>query len=556
MAFRNFSPRLIADLRGYSFRKFGRDAMAGILVGIVALPLSIAFAIASGVGPERGLVTAIVAGFLISALGGSDVQIGGPTGAFVVIVYGIVQQHGIDGLVLATLLAGIILVVLGLSGWGSIIRFVPYPVVVGFTAGIAVTIATSQLNDLFGLGLHDLPADFLGKWRLMIAAAGNVDPMTVFLGVGTIAITQLWGRVTKAVPGSLVAIVLATAVTGFLELPVETIADRFGELPAGLPMPRLPRFTMSQLRGVLSPAFSIALLAGIESLLSAMVADGMIEGKHDSNTELVGQGIANIVGAFFGGIPATGAIARTAANVRNGGRSPVAGMIHAIVLLLILVAIGKYVAMVPLASLAGVLMVVAYNMSEIRAFSAQLRAPRSDVMVLLTTFLLTVIFDLTVAIQIGIVLAAFLFMRRMAEVSSIAVITDATVGSHEEKDPLSIKTRSVPPDVEVFEINGAFYFGAAEKFKETMIQLEKPPRVRIIRMRHVPAIDATGIRLLQDVVRYSARHGSQVILSGLHGQAMTALTRVGLLDHLGWHNVADDIDTALERARTILETPG
>lgn len=545
-------PRLLSALKGYTPHRFGQDLLAGVLVGIVALPLSIAFAIASGVGPERGLVTAIVAGFLISALGGSDVQIGGPTGAFIVIVYGIVQRYGVDGLIVATGIAGIMLLVLGITGWGSIIRYVPYPVIVGFTAGIAVTIASSQVNDLLGLGLVGLPGEFLAKWEVVIGSLGRTNGWAVALGLGTVAVISLWGRVTKRIPGSLVAIVLATVVTRAFDLPVETIADRFGALPTGLPRPQMPHVTWELVAQLLSPALSIALLAAIESLLSAMVADGMIDGRHDSNTELIGQGVANIASALFGGIPATGAIARTATNVRNGGRTPVAGIVHALTLLAIVGLVGSYAAMIPLAALAGILLVVSWNMSEARAFIAQMRAPRSDQLVLLATFALTVLFDLTIAIQVGVVLAAFLFMRRMVEVSSIEVITEATAADHADPDPLSIATRTVPPGVEVFEINGAFAFGATEKFKEAMIQVERPPQVRILRMRRVPAIDSTGIRLLQDVIRFSERHGSHVILSGVSGQVERALERAGVLNALGDHMIASDIDGALARAAEIV----
>jgi sulfate permease, SulP family len=496
-------PKFFTTIQDYHPEQFTRDVIAGVIVGIVALPLAIAFAIASGVSPERGLYTAIVAGFLISALGGSRVQIGGPTGAFVVIVSGIVGQYGVDGLVLATLMAGFIIVAFGLLRWGAAIKFIPYPVTIGFT------------------------------------------------------IIAVWPRVSRRIPGPFVALIATTLAVQLFHIPVETIGARFGEIHAGLPRPTLPMVTLDRMKALAAPAFTIALLASIESLLSAVVADGMIGGRHRSNMELVAQGIANIASPLFGGMPATGAIARTATNVKNGGRTPVAGMTHALTLLLITLFFGRWAALIPLATLAGILVVVAFHMSEWRTFASEFRAPKSDVVVLLTTFLLTVLVDLTVAIEVGMVLAAFLFMRRMAEVTNISVLTHEFADPVDdfEHDPNAVRRRVIPDGVQVYEITGPFFFGAAEMFKDRVGRIAGQPKVLILRMRHVPAVDSTGLHALRELVQRSRQEGSLVILSDVHAQPVVALERSGIYDDLGEENIHGNIDDALNRARQYLGLP-
>jgi sulfate permease, SulP family len=526
-------------------------------VGIVALPLAIAFAIASGVGPERGLYTAIVAGFVISALGGSRVQIGGPTGAFVVIVYTIVQRHGVEGLAMATLMAGVMLVGFGLARLGGAIKFIPYPVTIGFTSGIALIILSGEVRDFLGLEMGPVPAEFLARWRSFVAHLPSLNPWAVAVSLATLAIIVLWPRLNRRIPSPFVALIITTAAVQLLHLPVDTIGSRFGVINAALPAPALPAVTFQQMSGLMGAAFTIALLGAVESLLSAVVADGMIGGRHRSNMELVAQGIANIASPLFGGIPATGAIARTATNVRNGGRTPIAGIVHAVTLLVIALFFGRWAGLIPMATLAGILVVVAYSMSEWRTFFAEFRAPKSDVAVLLTTFLLTVLWDLTVAIEVGMVLAAFLFMRRMAEVTNISVLTHELQDPKDdfENDPNAVRRRVVPPGVEVYEITGPFFFGAAETFKERLGRIAVRPKVLILRMRHVPAIDSTGLHALRDLVRRSRRDGSLVILSDVHSQPVVALERSGLYDEMGEQNIHGNIDDALNRAREHLGLP-
>lgn len=542
-------PKLWTTLRTYDRQQFIADTSAGIIVGIVALPLAIAFAIASGVTPDRGLTTAIIAGFLISALGGSRVQIGGPTGAFVVIVYSIVQKHGVDGLIIATMMAGLILVVLGVVGFGGAIKFIPHPVVIGFTSGIALIIVSSQIKDLLGLQMGEVPADFLEKWTAYARAFNTINPQAVALAILALAIIVLWPRVSRTVPGPFVALIATTLLVQLLGLDVETIGDRFGVVSATLSAPSLPQISWARMQSLVVPAFTIALLGGIESLLSAVVADGMIGGKHRSNMELVGQGIANIVTPFFGGIPATGAIARTATNVRNGGRTPVAGIVHSITLLLIALFFGRLAGYIPFATLGAILVVVSYHMSEWRTFRGEFRAPRSDLAVLLVTFVLTVVVDLTVAIQVGMVLAAFLFMKRMSEVTNVTAITREYRGDHAEREDEMVDFDAIPPGVEVYEIDGPFFFGAAETFKGQVGSMSAKPRVLIIRLRHVSVIDSTGLHALSDVVRRSRRDGVRVILSGLHAQPLVALGRSTLLDELGEENVLGTLAEALEAAK-------
>ena len=550
-------PKLFTTLKGYDREQFTRDLAAGVIVGIVALPLAIAFAIASGLSPERGLYTAIVAGFLISLLGGSRVQIGGPTGAFVVIVSGIVQLHGVDGLVVATLMAGFILIAFGLLRLGAAIKFIPYPVTIGFTSGIALIIFSSQIRDLLGLEMQAVPSAFLPKWDAYVHAFDSVNPWALVVAIATFTIILVWPRISTKIPGPFVALIVTTVLAQLLHLPVETISARFGEIHAGLPLPAVPHISLGMVAALAGPAFTIALLAGIESLLSAVVADGMIGGRHRSNMELVAQGVANVASPLFGGMPATGAIARTATNVKNGGRTPVAGIVHAITLLLITLFFGRWAGLIPLATLAAILVVVAFHMSEWRTFVSEFRAPKSDVAVLLTTFLLTVLVDLTVAIEIGMVLAAFLFMRRMAEVTNISVLTHEFTDPVDdfEHDPNAVRRRAIPEGVQVYEITGPFFFGAAEMFKDRVGRIAGKPKVLIIRLRHVPAIDSTGLHALRDLVRRSQKEGTLVILSDVHAQPIVALERSGLYDELGEANIHGNIDDALNRAREHLGLP-
>ena len=524
--------------------------MAGLIVGIVALPLAIAFAIASGVSPEKGLYTAVIGGFIISAMGGSRVQIGGPTGAFIVIVYGIVQVHGINGLIIATFMAGVMLIIMGLARLGSVIKFIPHPLIIGFTSGIALIIFSSQVKDFLGLKMGSVPADFLDKWKSYIQNFNSLNMYAVLIASATILIVLVWPKVTHKIPGSLVALIVTTASMQLLHLPVDTIGSRFGNIPSSLPMPIIPHLDLATIRNLIQPAFTIALLGGIESLLSAVVADGMIGGNHKSNMELIAQGTANIFSSIFGGIPATGAIARTATNVKNGGRTPVAGIVHAITLLVIMLFIGKWATLIPMATLAGILVVVAYNMSEWESFISVLKSPGSDVAVLLTTFFLTVLVDLTVAIEIGMVLAVFLFMRKMIRFSDVNILTKDIDDNDRGIDNEAIGNYLIPADVEVFEINGPFFFGAAYKFKDAMKFIEKPPRVLILRMRQVPIVDATGIRTLWEVYKESKHKNTKLVLSEVHSeQVMTELKNSRLLFAIGKANVTDTFEKALDRAK-------
>jgi len=554
-------PKLFSTMKGYTRQQFSADVNAGLIVGIVALPLAIAFAIASGVPPERGLYTAVVAGFLISLLGGSRVQIGGPTGAFVVIVYGIVQQYGYDGLAIATLMAGVMLIALGLAGLGGVIKFIPHPVTTGFTAGIALIIFTSQIKDLLGLQVGTLPATFVGKWHTYFTHVFAVSPPVVAVSAVTLGILLVWPRFRNRVPGPFVALVVTTILVKALDLPVETIGSRFGQIHATLLFPRIPSVSWDDMSRLVQPAFTIALLGGIESLLSAVVADGMIGSRHRSNMELVAQGVANIASPIFGGIPATGALARTATNVRNGGRTPVAGMVHALFVLLVMLFFGKWAALIPMATLAGILVVVAYHMSEWRTFRAELRSPRSDVAVLVTTFLLTVLVDLTVAVEVGIVLAAFLFMKRMSEVTNVRMITDE-MSDDEDPDAEAARARGrqlvVPPGVQVYDVNGPFFFGAAESFKEAMLSGSGgvAPRVLILRMRQVPTIDATGLSALRDVTRRSAKEGTAVILCGVETEPRQTMERAGLAEELGPERFVPTYREALALAEQLVAQQG
>ena len=551
-------PKIVTALKDYNREKFLGDLTAGVIVGVVALPLAIAFAIASGVTPDRGLWTAIVAGFLISVLGGSRVQIGGPTGAFVVIVYGIVQKYGIDGLTVATLMAGVILIGMGIAKLGTMIKFIPHPIITGFTSGIALIIFSGEIKDFFGLRMGVVPADFIGKWLAYANGVTGVTPSAIAVSSLALGIILIWPRVNRRIPGPFVALIVTTLLVKMMHLPVETIATRFGGISASVPHPQIPHLSLVEVTALVGPAFTIAFLAAIESLLSAVVADGMIGGRHRSNMELIAQGVANVAAPLFGGIPATGAIARTATNVKNGGRTPVAGIIHAVTLLLITVFAGRWAGLIPMATLAAILVVVSYHMCEWRTFLAELRSPKSDVVVLLTTFLLTVLIDLTVAISVGMVLAAFLFMKRMAEVTNVRAFKQEFEEDEADRyasDENGMRLRDIPPGVEVYEINGAFFFGAAETFKDTLARIAGKPKVLIIRMRDVLLLDSSGMHALKDVVHRSRKDGTAVLLSDVHMQPLVALTGSTVLEEIGPDNVFSNLDDALQRARDLLTSP-
>ena len=551
-----FRPVLFSELKEYSWKKFSQDLFAGVTVGVVALPLAMAFSIACGFTPARGIYTAIVAGFLISLFGGSRVQIGGPTGAFIVIIASIYAKFGNAGLLTATLLAGAILILFGIFKMGALIKFIPFPVTTGFTSGIAVVIFATQLNDLFGLKLTDLPADFIGKIKTIVLNMGNISWATFGISIFTIIVICLIRRFFPKLPAMLIGMLAATALTAACGLEIDTIGSKFGELPRTLPMPGLEILPVSRFGEVLMPAFTIALLAAIESLLSATVADGMTGGKrHLPNTELIGQGLGNIGAVFFGGIPATGAIARTATNIKSGAQTPVAGMIHAVVLTLILLLLAPQAKMIPLAALAGIMAVVCYNMSEYHTFCRMFKGPKSDWAVMLTTFLLTVFIDLIVAVEIGVVLAALLFIRRMSDISNVSAITGELAGDKQElDDPDNIKSRNVPENVVVFEVQGPFFFGAVDGFRDKAMGFAKSGISTIIlRMRMVPAIDATGLTVLADFVKQCRKRNVNIILSGVQpdSQPMKAFEHFGLVKELGKENICPHIDRALKRAEEL-----
>jgi len=558
-----FQPKIFETLKHYSKEKFTADLMAGIIVGIVAIPLAVAFGIASGVGPTEGLVTAIIAGFIISFFGGSRVQIGGPTGAFIVIVYGIIQQHGLAGLLIATIMAGIMLILMGVFKLGNIIKFVPYPVIIGFTAGIAVTIFSTQIKDLLGLDIDNLPANFVDKWIVYFKNISETNLVTLLLGVLSILIIVLVPKISKKIPGSLVAIVVVTVAVWLLNSSgtfghIKTIGDIY-QLPSGIPSPKMPTLTLAEGTTIIDlmvqlfpAAFTIAMLGAIESLLSAMVADGVIADKHDSNTELIGQGIANIVTPLFGGIPATGAIARTMTNINNGGRSPIAGIIHAVTLLLVLLFLGKLVGYIPMACLAGVLVVVSYNMSGWRSIVALRKMPMSDNAVMWITIVLTVVFDLTIAIEIGLLLSVVLFLKRTSEATSIKIFGSEIDPNIESDLELHEEKLLVPEGVAVYEIDGPYFFGVANKFDEIMTRMAKPPRVRIIRMRRVPFIDSTGLHNLENLCIQSRRQGSIVILSGVTMQVRKTLLKAKFDDIIPEDHICSHINIALKKADEIL----
>lgn len=555
-----FAPRLLSELRHYNKAKFAADLMAGLIVGIVALPLAIAFGIASGVSPSQGILTAIIGGFIVSALGGSRVQIGGPTGAFIVIIYGIVSDPnlGLSGLMLATMLAGIFLILLGVCHLGTIIKFIPYPIVVGFTSGIAVTIFTTQIKDLFGLTIAGkMPGDFLSKWLVYFLNFDTVDWVTTAIGVLSIVIIALTPKVSKKVPGSLVAIIVMTIGVYFLntytDMKVLTIGDQFGEIKASIPSLQVPNLSWESVKSLFPTAMVIAVLGAIESLLSATVADGVCGDHHNSNQELIGQGVANLCTPLFGGIPCTGAIARTMTNINNGGRTPVAGIIHAAVLLVIFLVLMPLAAYIPMSCLAGVLVIVSYNMSGWRTFMQLMKNPKSDVIVLFITFLLTVIFDLTIAIEVGLLIACLLFMKRMAESTQIKVIADEIDPNDETDAEVHEEHLRIPQGVEVYEINGPYFFGIANKFEELMAAMEDHPKVRIIRMRRVPFVDSTGIHNLQNLCEMSHREGTHIVLSGVTPNVYSVLEHNGFCHLLGKDHICPNINVALERASAIVK---
>jgi len=544
-----FKPKFFSLMSSYTKEQVLKDITAGFIVAIIALPLSIALAIASGASPEKGIHTAIIAGFLIAFLGGSRVQIGGPTGAFVIIVFGIIQKHGFDGLVIATIMAGIFIIIFGLTGLGSFIRLIPYPITTGFTSGIAVVIFTTQVKDFFGLSIAKMPSGFVEMWGAFIKNFSTMNHQAAGVAIISLLVIVFWPKITKKVPGSLIAIVGASAVVYFLNIPVETIGSKFGEISSSFPVPSMPSITLEKIRHLMMPSITIALLASIESLLSAVVADGMIGGSHRPNAELVAQGVANIASGIFGGLPATGAIARTAANVNNGGRTPIAGMTHAIVLLIILVAFMPLAKFIPMSALAAVLVIVSYNMSEWHSFKSLLRAPKSDIVVLLITFSLTVFIDLVVAIEIGMVLAALLFMKRMSDVTESGFTHEqANDETSDLKQYLNSHNIVLPKGVGIYEINGPFFFGIADQFLEGAVKDRNPVPVLIIRLRHVPAMDATGLHALTRLLSKCNELGTRVILSEVRDQPMKTMTKAGFTGHLGLENICFTFEAAVNRA--------
>ena len=553
----NIQSKLFSCMKTYNKKTFMSDLMAGIIVGIVALPLAIAFGIASGVTPEKGIITAIVAGLVISLFGGSKVQIGGPTGAFIIIIYGIIQKYGFEGLTIATLMAGFFLLLFGLLHLGTIIKYIPYPIVVGFTSGIAVTIFTTQIKDLFGLTLPSNPSDFIEKWGVYIQNFDTIDPWCAIIGVASVLVIAITPRFSKKIPGSLIAIILMTVVALLLKnyagiSSIETIGDRFS-ISNELPSAQVPNMNWETIKSLVSPAITIAILGAIESLLSATVADGVIGDHHDSNTELMAQGLANIASPLFGGIPATGAIARTMTNINNGGKTPIAGIIHAVILLLIFLFLMPLAKYIPMACLAGVLVVVSYGMSGWRSFLAVMKNPKSDITVLLITFFLTIIFDLTIAIEVGLIIACLLFMKRMSETTDVKAITEEIDPNLEsEFSTGNLEHLIIPKGVEVYEINGPYFFGAGNKFEEIMASFGDRPQVRIIRMRKVPFVDSTGIHNLTSLCEMSQKEGIQVVLSGVREKVNAQLEHAGFYHLIGEENICSHINLALKRANKII----
>lgn len=560
-----FRPKIIATLKNYSIPDLTKDTMAGLIVGIVALPLAIAFAIASGAAPEKGIITAIIAGFIISALGGSRVQIGGPTGAFVIIVYGIIHKFGYNGLIMATVMAGIILIIFGLTKIGAIIKFIPHSVIVGFTFGIAILIFTGQISEFLGLGLTNLPADFIDKLKVIGEHISAVNPYASLIAIATIAVIRISAKINRMLPGSLIALLVASMAVYVFNIPVETIGARFGDIPNSFPAPGLPTIDLKTIRGLLNPAFTIAILGAIESLLSAVVSDGMIGGKHRSNTELIAQGVANIASPLFGGLPATGAIARTATNVKSGGRTPVAGIIHALTLLLIMMFFGKLVAYIPLSCLAGILMLVAYHMSEWRSVASLLKISRGSALTTIVTVSLTLLVDLTVAIEVGMIVAIFVFARRMSRntfvYSSIKAIEDDTReedidggNKQENRDFREAQKclKELPAGAVMYEISGPLFFGAAYKFREAMAEIDKPPKVLILQMKHVPVIDGTGIHVLTEEFKALKKFGTKFIITGINSRRRNKLERGGILNYMETGNLCGTTQEAIDIAHKLI----
>ena len=549
-----FTPKLFTLLKqGISKKTFYNDLLAGIIVGIVALPLSIAFAIASGVSPEKGIITAIIAGIIISVLGGSRVQIGGPTGAFIVIVYGIVQEFGVDGLTLATFMAGFIVIIMGILKLGNLLKFIPYSLIVGFTSGIALIIFSTQINTFFGFEIESLPSDFIEKWGVYFHNFNNINWYALAIAIGTVLISLFFNKVTKKIPGSIVAIFLATIIVLVFKLPVETIESNFGEIPNTLSAPSLPKFNYEMVKSLIQPAFAIALLGSIESLLSAVVSDSMIGAKHRSNIELIAQGVANIASSLFGGIPATGAIARSATNVKNGGRTPIAGIVHGLVLLAIMLLFAPYAKLIPLSCLAGILVVVAYHMSEWRQFVSILKGNKMDIIILLTTFFLTVVFDLVIAIEIGIILSSFMFMKRMSESVEVLNISMDKNTNDKEEMLFDEQFKDLPKEIMIYEINGPLFFGAARQFQETIINHDTDFKVLVIRMRYVPMIDATGFQSLKEIISSFKENGILIILSGISPDLRKHFRQNGIYDLVERKYIVNDIQKAVSKAKDYLK---
>lgn len=551
----DLTPKLYTILgEGYSKQTFIADLVSGILIGIIALPLAIAFGIASGVKPEQGLFSAIVAGVIVSLFSGSRAQVSGPTGAFIVIIYGIVQEYGYDGLAIATILAGIFLVVLGLFRFGILLRFIPFSLTTGFTSGIAIIIFSSQVNDFFGLGIQNVPADFMNKWTVYFQNFNSFNLWTMIIGVLSLTLIFVWQRFNLKIPGSLVALIAATLIVQIFQLPVDTIGTKFGNVPSSLPAPTFPHLSWAVITKMFSPAFTIAILAAIESLLSAVVADGMIGTRHRSNMELVAQGLGNIVSPIFSGIPVTGAIARTAANIKNGGKTPVVGIIHSVVLVILILFFGSYAEMIPLPALSAILIYTAYKMGEWHSFFKTLKAPISDRVILINTFLLTVFIDLTVAIEVGLVLAALSFIKKMSDVTEARLLTESIRAAEEGNDTSTISSKEIPKGVEIFEVYGTLFFGAVDQFRDTIKQLEKAPKVIILQTQHLLVIDGSGIKALEDLFNQLHKEKTVLLVSGLHKQPMFELIRSGLFDKIKEDNFFGNLDEALDAARKLISS--
>lgn len=550
-----YKPKLISLLddkeNGFSKEQFFKDLIAGIIVAIIALPLSIALGISSGVSPEKGLITAIIAGFIISLLGGSRVQIGGPTGAFVVIVFGIIQNHGVDGLIIATFMAGIILVLFGLLRFGSLIKYIPYPITVGFTSGIAVTLFSTQVKDFLGLSMTKTPSEFIPKWEAYISHMNTTNLYTLAIGLLALIILIFWPKINKKIPGSLIALIVTTLVVFIFNLPVATIGSQFGKISSNIPMPHIPNLNLNTLKALIGPAFTIALLGGIESLLSAVVSDGMIGDKHNSNAELIAQGIANMGSSLFGGIPATGAIARTAANVKNGGRTPISGIVHSITLLLIMLVFMPLAKFIPLTTLSAILIIVSYNMSEWRTFKAILKAPKSDIAILLTTFFLTVLFDLVIAIGIGMVVSMCLFMRRVATSIEVNELNENDFSDKSNIDT-DMENLKVGENVLVYDIRGHLFFGAVDTFMNTMKEINDDAKVLVLRMRHTKTLDVTGYKQIKNIALSCKSRNMTLIISELQEQPKKVMRLMGFIDTLGEDHFATNFDEALEKANSLI----